>query len=111
MSGIPIPVEIHRDDHQIVLKWSANHETAFPARDLRLACQCAQCRDEMTGKTLLNARSVPEDVRPLSIELVGAYGFRVQWSDGHGTGIYTYESLYGEEAGGEEGTANSPDIA
>ncbi len=94
MSRIPVPVEIHRDDHQIVLKWSANHETAFPARDLRLACQCAQCRDEMTGKTLLNPRSVPEDVRPLSIELVGAYGFCVQWSDGHGTGIYTYESLY-----------------
>ncbi len=101
MSGIPIPVEIQRDDHQIVLKWSATHETAFSARDLRLGCQCAQCRDEMTGKTLLNPRSVPEDVRPLSIELVGAYGSRVQWSDGHGTGIYTYESLYEEEDGGE----------
>ena len=103
MSGIPIPIEIHRDDHQIVLKWSANHETAFSARALRLACQCAQCRDEMTGKTLVNPGTVPEDVRPLSIELVGAYGFRVQWSDGHGTGIYTYESLYDEEDGGEAG--------
>ncbi len=97
MFPIPIPIEIHREDHQIVLKWSADHETAFPARDLRLACQCAQCRDEMTGGTLLNPTSVPEDVRPLSIQLVGAYGFCVQWSDGHGTGIYTYESLYDEE--------------
>ena len=103
MSPIPIPVEINRDDHQIVLKWSADHETAFPARDLRLACPCAQCRDEMTGRTLLNSTSVPEDVRPLSIQLVGAYGFLVQWSDGHGTGIYTYESLYDEEDGGEQG--------
>ncbi len=103
MSAIPIPVEIKRDDHRIVLKWSASHETALPARDLRLACPCAQCRDEMTGKVLLQPRSVPEDVRPLSIELVGAYGFQVQWSDGHGTGIYTYESLYDEEDGGEEG--------
>ena len=101
MSPIPIPVEIHRDDHQIVLKWSADHETALPARDLRLACPCAQCRDEMTGRTLLNPTSVPEDVRPLSIELVGAYGFLVRWSDGHSTGIYTYESLYDEEDGGE----------
>ena len=103
MSAIPIPVEIHRDDHQIVLKWSAHHETTFSARDLRLACPCAQCRDEMTGRTLLNPGSVPEDVRSLSIELVGAYGFRVQWSDGHGTGIYTYESLYDEEDVREEG--------
>ncbi len=103
MSPIPIPVEIHRDDHQIVLKWSADHETVLPARDLRLACQCAQCRDEMTGRTLLNSTSVPEDVRPLSIQLVGAYGFLVQWSDGHGTGIYTYESLYDGGDGGEQG--------
>lgn len=103
MSPIPIPVEINRHDHQIVLKWSANHETAFPARALRLACPCAQCRDEMTGRNLLNPTSVPEDVRPLSIELVGAYGFCVRWSDGHGTGIYTYESLYEEEGGGEQG--------
>ena len=65
MSAIPIPVEIQRDDHQIVLKWSAHHETTFSARDLRLACQCAQCRDEMTGRTLLNPSSVPEDVRSL----------------------------------------------
>ncbi len=103
MSPIPIPVEIHRDDHQIVLKWSANHETAFPARDLRLACPCAQCRDEMTGRPLLNPTWVPEDVRPLSIQLVGAYGFRVDWSDGHGTEIYTYESLYDDEDGGDQG--------
>ena len=30
---------------------------------------------------------------PLSLELVGAYGLRVNWSDGHGTGIYTFERL------------------
>ena len=94
MSRIPVPIEIHRDDRQIVLQWSADHETVFPARDLRLACPCAQCRHEMTGKPLLNPGSVPEDVRPLSIKLVGGYAFRVEWSDGHGTGIYTYESLY-----------------
>ncbi len=55
----------------------------------------------MTGRNLLDPTSVPEDVRPLSIELVGAYGFLVRWSDGHSTGIYTYESLYDEEDGGE----------
>lgn len=94
MPPIPIPLEIRRTDDQIVLKWTDDHETAFPARDLRLACQCAECRDEMTGEMRLNTASVPADVRPVRIELVGAYGFRVDWSDGHGTGIYTYESLY-----------------
>jgi DUF971 family protein len=32
-------------------------------------------------------------VRPVSVELVGAYGIRIHWSDGHSTGIYTFERL------------------
>ena len=47
----------------------------------------------MTGKPLLDPATVPADIRPLSVELVGAYGLRVHWSDGHGTGIYTFENL------------------
>ena len=44
----------------------------------------------MSGKPLLTPDSVPLDVRPLSVGLVGSYGLKVNWSDGHGTGIYTY---------------------
>ena len=29
----------------------------------------------------------------LVLALVGAYGLRVEWSDGHGTGIYTFRWL------------------
>jgi DUF971 family protein len=47
----------------------------------------------MTGRPLLDPATVPADIRPLSVELVGAYGLRVHWSDGHGTGIYTFEGL------------------
>jgi ATP-binding protein involved in chromosome partitioning len=36
---------------------------------------------------------VPMDVRPVAIDLVGAYGLRVHWSDGHATGIYTFQAL------------------
>jgi DUF971 family protein len=27
------------------------------------------------------------------VALVGTYGIRIRWSDGHGTGIYTFEIL------------------
>jgi DUF971 family protein len=47
----------------------------------------------MTGKPLLDPVTVPADVRPLRLALVGAYGLQVDWSDGHGTGIYTFEHL------------------
>jgi hypothetical protein len=49
--------------------------------------------EEMSGRALLNPDSVPTDIRPVSLALVGAYGLRVQWSDGHGTGIYTFQRL------------------
>ncbi len=47
----------------------------------------------MTGRPLLDPATVPADVRAESIGLVGGYAIRVDWSDGHRTGIYTYESL------------------
>ena len=47
-----------------------------------------------TDPSYLKAESrIPADIRPLSVALVGTYGLRVQWSDGHGTGIYTFERL------------------
>jgi DUF971 family protein len=42
---------------------------------------------------VLDPSRIPGDIRPLSVALVGTYGLRVQWSDGHGTGIYTFERL------------------
>ncbi len=93
LSEAPIPQQIQRYDDEIVITWSEDHAGHYPARYLRLACHCAQCREEMTGTPLLDSDSVPVDVRPLHVALVGSYAIRIDWSDGHGTGIYTYEML------------------
>lgn len=93
MTDLPIPERIHRDDREIVVTWPGEHVSTYPSRRLRLSCQCAACREEMTGRPLLDPSTVPQDVRPLSVSLVGSYAVRIQWSDGHGTGIYTYEYL------------------
>jgi ATP-binding protein involved in chromosome partitioning len=47
----------------------------------------------MTGVPLLEPSQVPDDIHPVSVVLVGTYGIRVTWSDGHDTGIYTFEAL------------------
>jgi ATP-binding protein involved in chromosome partitioning len=90
----PIPYAITRQDDGLLIEWDqAGHRALYHARALRLACGCALCSEEMSGRPLLDPASVPADIRPLSVALVGTYGLRVQWSDGHGTGIYTFERL------------------
>jgi ATP-binding protein involved in chromosome partitioning len=88
------PVSITRRDDGILIEWDrAGDRTLLAARALRLACPCAECVEEMTGRPLLDPDRVPADLRPLRIDLVGAYGIRVTWSDGHNTGIYTFDRL------------------
>jgi ATP-binding protein involved in chromosome partitioning len=89
-----IPYAITRRDDGLAVEWEAGAPEAFyPARALRLACPCAACVEEMSGRPLLDPATVPPDVRPVSVSLVGAYGLKVRWSDGHATGIYTFERL------------------
>lgn len=95
MAKVPVvPYAITRQDDGVRIEWLAGeHEGFFPARALRLACPCAGCVEEMSGRPLLDPVAVPLDVRPLRLSLVGAYGLRIQWSDGHDTGIFTFERL------------------
>ena len=88
------PHAITRRDDGIHVEWDRHgHVALFPARALRLACPCAGCVEEMSGRPLLDPATVPDDVRPVQLALVGAYGIRVLWSDGHGTGIFTFDQL------------------
>lgn len=94
-SSIPVPVEIGRaNQYDVRIRWSDGSEKIFPARFLRLKCPCAMCVDENTGLRILKEPAVPMDVHPLKIEPVGRYAITIQWSDGHSTGIYTWEHLY-----------------
>ena len=93
MTDFPIPLRIHRADDAVTITWAEDHVAVYPARDLRLACQCAACQEEMTGRPLLDPASVPPDIRPLAVSLVGAYAIRIDWSDGHNTGIYSFRFL------------------
>jgi len=78
---------------KITFKWQDGHETVYPARTLRLACRCANCIEETSGRPLLEPTSVPETVRAKSIDLMGQYAIQIGWTDGHDTGLYNFRDL------------------
>jgi DUF971 family protein len=89
-----VPKAIRRVPDGLDIDWNGAEDTVhFSARALRLACPCAACVDEMSKRPLLDPATVPIDIAVGSLELVGAYGLRIRWSDGHGTGIYTFDWL------------------
>src|SRR5690349_16112959 len=89
------PKEIKSQQGHLTILWNDDHASTYEARDLRLACRCAACVDEWTHENLIKADKIPGSIKPTKIEVVGNYALHFTWSDGHSTGIYTYEYLRG----------------
>jgi DUF971 family protein len=77
----------------IRITWPGGAEATIPAVRLRDACPCAGCVEEGTGRKILDPATIPADIRPLEIHAVGNYAVQIHWSDGHSTGIYTWQTL------------------
>ena len=77
----------------ITIEWNDGLLTHHTYRNLRFNCQCALCRDEHTGQLLIALEDIPEDIQPLRIVPVGTYALSFEWSDGHLTGIYSFDLL------------------
>ena len=84
-----------RDGRTLALHWQDGHEQQIDVRDLRLACRCAACVDEMSGRAVLVPTTVPLNIVPTRIWSLGNYAIGVGFSDGHSSGIYTFDHLRG----------------
>ncbi len=89
------PAEIGptEDGSELRIRWRDGLVSDYPPRYLRLCCPCAACVEEMSGRPILDPASVPPEVYPRSVEYVGDYALRFDWSDGHRTGIYPFTYL------------------
>ena len=62
----------------------------------RSACvRCRSCVDEISGQPKLDPSTVPENLQIAQVSSVGHYAIQVVFSDGHGSGIQTFENLRG----------------
>ncbi len=82
-----------RDGRTLSVLWEDGQRHDFDVRDLRLLCLCALCVEEMSGRKLLDPKSVRPDVSPRVISSIGNYAIGIHWNDGHSSGIYSFDHL------------------
>ena len=84
---------MRRDPRTLSILWEDGHRDDLDLRELRLACHCAICIEEMTGRKLLDPKTVKADISPKQIHSVGNYAILFDWNDGHNSGIYSFKDL------------------
>jgi DUF971 family protein len=84
---------VEESDSEISINWSDDTETIFNAANLRRKCPCAGCINEWTGEKILKTDSIEDDLSFSTISIVGRYALNFQFSDGHDTGIYSFQYL------------------
>lgn len=87
----------------IKIDWADGHHSEYPLGHLRDECPCATCTGAHGAEPQKTDYSKPaasdpfpmfkQTLKMLNVEAMGHYAFRIDWSDGHSSGIYSYEHL------------------
>jgi DUF971 family protein len=91
------PVALSKDGRdRLVIEWSDGHRSVYTWKHLRDHCPCAGCREEREKppdpfRILKPSELVP--LAPVRMPAVGRYAYKIVWSDGHETGIYSLDYL------------------
>lgn len=93
MTTPPLAIHVIRADRTVSVTWAADHVGHYDIRSLRISCGCAACVNEFTGEPILDPDTVPDDIGITALQAVGNYAVRFTYSDGHDTGIMTWQRL------------------
>ena len=95
MAGdIPRPTEIklHQKSRLLELSFADGKTFKLPCEFLRVYSPSAEVRGHGPGQEVLQTGK--KDVEITHIEPAGSYAIQLSFSDGHDTGIYSWELLY-----------------
>ena len=94
MTDAPTNIRAFQGEQVLELTWDGSQAARLPYRLLRGECPCASCRNEWTGARILDPETIRPDLTLEAMEPVGNYAVRFSWSDGHGSGLYTWDLLH-----------------
>ena len=88
------PIQIVEESSaRLSIKWSDGNETTYEAATLRRSCPCASCVNEWTGQKILDDSQIGDNMSFTHISIVGRYALNFHFSDGHDTGIFSFDYL------------------
>ena len=92
MDAQPTEIKLHQTSRVLEIAFADGRRFRLPYEFLRVHSPSAEVRGHGPGQEVLQTGK--RDVAIASVEPVGHYALRPTFSDGHDTGIYSWEYLY-----------------
>ena len=85
----------------VAVEWKDGHQSEWTFAWLRNACPCATCVEERANSGRKPGEAKPRPLlaiyepptQPVEVTPVGRYAMKFKWSDGHESGIYSWDYL------------------
>ncbi len=90
---VPSELRLHRASRVLELVYQNGSSFRLPFELLRVYSPSAEVRGHGPGQEVLQTGK--RDVEVTQIEPVGTYAVKLVFSDGHDTGLYSWDYLYG----------------
>lgn len=88
----PIDIKLHQKSRLLEIVFDDNTECMLSCEFLRVYSPSAEVRGHGAGQEVLQTGK--EDVNIVGIEPVGNYAVKLIFSDGHDTGLYSWDYLH-----------------
>ena len=92
-SPLPTGIQLHRKSRTLELIYGDSERYELPCEYLRVYSPSAEVRGHGTGHEVLQTGK--KNVGIVAIAPVGNYALKFDFDDGHNSGIYAWELLYG----------------
>ena len=88
----PTGITLHQKSRVLAIEFSDGKAFQLPYEFLRVYSPSAEVRGHGPGQEVLQVGKRNVDVR--QVEPIGTYAIQIDFSDGHNTGIYSWDLLY-----------------
>lgn len=90
--AVPTAITLHQKSKVLEIEFSDGKQFRLPCEFLRVYSPSAEVRGHGPGQEVLQVGKKAVEIQRL--EPVGSYAIQLVFSDGHDTGIYSWDLLY-----------------